>query len=296
MVCDFRVTLLGAASGRLARMKDARRAVRSTFLTHTAWILGVCVTAFAVFYIAIASLNGSERLLPQENLRWGVLALILGGSLLLGLGLLVALHLKVVAPSQERLDEVDQLVARTRLMQTAMTPALSLIQEGISHHETIIDALTQSLQANVPPPTGIAAKEYMMQRIMIANTLAELRGDMASRRQIVETLQAANDTIGKRLSELNVMVEKTRASLNSSEQPSGEGDGSVRNKAPLQSRGPDEQAPGAAADTDAGNDFSAKPWIMGLPPELKWNDGTDKALMPKFKFTDEQTKRRFELN
>lgn len=276
-------------------MKDARSAVRSTFLTHTAWILGVCVTAFAIFYIALASLGGNAQIMPQENLRWGVLALILGGSLLLGLGLLVALHMKVVAPSQERLNEVDQLVARTKLMQTAMKPALSLIQEGIAHHEGIIDALTQSLQAGIQPPTGIAAKEYMMQRIMVANTLAELRGDMASRRQIVETLQAANDTIGKRLAELDAMVEKTRASLNNTSPAQTSEQDSAR-KPVQQSRGPD--APGADAiyPSEADGSLKGKPWVMGLPPELKWNDGTDKALLPNFRFTDEQMKRRFELN
>lgn len=295
--CDGSVTLLPGLLWHTGSMQQTMISMHSTFRHHAAWIFGGSLGAFALFLVCLIWLVSGTNDLPSQELRWVLLALVLVSSVVLGIGLLIGLHLKVLIPARDYMEEAEQLIDRARLMQSAMQPALDLIEEGIMNHERIVEDLRTGFPNTAKPPAGPAGKEYMMQRLLITDTMESLHADLSSRKRVAQTLIAANETIGKRLSELNDTLIAMNSVLTSSTGCSGKTKSDQASETPLGKM----EVP---LDPDLRGSLTLSPSASPGAPnkqgegknDLTWLDSTTKPLLSDFTFKDEQMKRRFEMN
>ncbi len=268
--------------------------LRIALKRHGLWLLAASIAVFAIQIIAVSLLALGDGGYPWQGIRFGFLALILGLSVSCGLALLAWLHRSIMSPVSSMIEEIEQLLDRARLMQTAMQPALKLLGDGIDRQGRMVDSLRRRMDPARPFSQGMdgdISNEGDRQHAFFVSTLNNLRVDMTSRREVARTLSSASESIGLRLCEIEYTLAQIRSMLSprlpSQAERVWESEESVSAEGGSSSYWADE------------GELSDEPSLKHKPIghcALNWtDDDSSRPLMPEFKFPDETAKRRFKM-
>ncbi|MFA5263495.1 MAG: hypothetical protein WC378_06685 [Opitutaceae bacterium] len=268
--------------------------LRVALKRHGLWLLAACIAVLALQFVAVSWLVLGDRGYPWQVSRWGVFAIVLPLSVALGLVLLAWLHRSVMLPASRIADDMEQLLDRARLMPSAMQPALDGFGDSIERQGQIVDSLRQRVdtaRSSMKRNGDGSAKDDEKRHAFFVSLLNNLCVEMASRREIAHTLVSAAESADLRLRELESALAHLRSvlslqSLPEHEKASGKGwFGVIPDENNGSSAFDEEELPASFSEPTARENLSSL-----------WSDEYSKPLMPEFKFTDETTKRRFQMH